>query len=69
MPSHSFLLKTTTILRDFSEWHGFFLESSPVVSDRNGDLVSAADNLKIFIMFCIWHVIGMLLFIVLDVMY
>nr|CCA22154.1 AlNc14C145G7378 [Albugo laibachii Nc14] len=37
--------------------HGFSLESSPVFSDRNVGLVSAADNLKIFIMFCIRHII------------
>nr|CCA25058.1 conserved hypothetical protein [Albugo laibachii Nc14] len=39
-------------------WHGFSLELSRVFSDRNVGLVSAADNLKIFIMFCIRHIIG-----------
>nr|CCA19867.1 AlNc14C80G5277 [Albugo laibachii Nc14] len=38
--------------------HGFSLESSPVFSDRDVNLVSAADNIKISIMFCIRHIIG-----------
>nr|CCA15747.1 AlNc14C14G1653 [Albugo laibachii Nc14] len=38
--------------------NGFSLESSLVFSDRNVGLVSAADNLKIFIMFCIRHIVG-----------
>jgi hypothetical protein len=38
--------------------HGFPLTSCPVFSDRNLDLVSAANSLNIFNLFCIRHLIG-----------
>ena len=36
--------------------HGFTLTTSPVFSDRNAGLVSAAEKLNIFIMLCIRHI-------------
>jgi hypothetical protein len=38
--------------------NGFPLTSSPVFSDRNVGLVSVADQLKIFNMFCVRHILG-----------
>lgn len=38
--------------------HGFPLTTSPVVSDRNLGLVSVTEQLKIFSMFCIRHILG-----------
>ncbi|CEG37897.1 uncharacterized protein PHALS_05945 [Plasmopara halstedii] len=38
--------------------HGFPLTECPVFSDRNVSLVSVAESLGIFIMFCVRHIIG-----------
>lgn len=38
--------------------HGFPLKTTPVFSDRNVGLVSVADKLGIFNMYCVRHIIG-----------